>query len=184
MRNKVLQQYTLEGNNYLADRLVEIAEIKDNDIILEPSAGQGAIIDSILKVINDTNNLFFCENIPTKTIILNRQYGAMKNLYYLHPLNDDFLNLDNFQFDKIIANPPLENNQDIDYVLHMYKNLKPGGILVSVMSNNWRISTDKKESEFKKWLFSNDYWVDEIKEDMFKDSGTMVGVIVSIKKHY
>lgn len=45
--------------------------------------------------------------------------------------------------DKIIMNPPFENLQDIDHVLHAWELLKPGGRISAIMANNKHRDTDK-----------------------------------------
>ena len=55
-------------------------------------------------------------------------------------MGDDFLNPSEwataFKYDRIIANPPFTKNQDIDHVMQMWNFLKPGGRIVSIMSNS------------------------------------------------
>lgn len=43
-RNLKKEFQFFETPDFLADRLVELAEIKDKDVVLEPSAGRGAIV--------------------------------------------------------------------------------------------------------------------------------------------
>ena len=87
------------------------------------------------------------------------------------------------RFDRIIANPPFSKNQDIDHVKKMYKLLRKGGRLVSVMSNHWNVSSNKKETEFKEWLDKVESEVYDIPSGTFKKSGTLVGgKIVVINK--
>ena len=88
----------------------------------------------------------------------------------------DFLTTENFDYySLIIANPPFAKNQDIDHVMHMYKCLEDGGRLVSVTSNHWCTSANKKETEFRDWLDKVNGSVYDIPRESFKSSGTMVG---------
>jgi len=171
----------------LATRLVQLAEIEENEIILEPEAGQGAIIDAILEKFSMAE-IFCCEKSTMNQIILNKKYPISDyeinhNVIIMHPLNDDFLNLKCNQFDKIIANPPFSNNQDIDHIYQMYKFLKDGGRIVTIASTHWIYSMNNKEREFKKWLSQVEAEVIEVEAGAFKESGTMVGsVIIVINK--
>jgi phospholipid N-methyltransferase len=170
-KEEVLQNCTPE----IADRLVKLADIEDDNMILEPSAGQGAIIEAILRK-HPNANIGAIELMEVNSIIL-------KKKGFTH-LCGDFLQQPAIEFyDRIIANPPFSKNQDIDHVLHMYKCLTPGGILVSIMSEHWIKSNNRKEKDFKQWLLDQDYHTDIINRGEFKGSGTMVGcIIVKIRK--
>ena len=95
-------------------------------MILEPSAGRGALIKAINKVLPDKIvdcyeimelNKTFLNKIPTANLI-----------------GSDFLrfNITNL-YDKIIANPPFRNNQDIDHIRKMFSCLKEGGNIVPLV---------------------------------------------------
>ena len=132
----------------LADDLVGYAKIEENHMILEPSAGQGAIIKAIHRKL--PNVLVHCyELMPINQVFLEKIPRA-------HFIAPDFLELTiagttqkGIEYDRIIANPPFSKNQDIDHIQEMYKCLKPGGRLVSIASRHWLYSTNKKEQAFK-----------------------------------
>jgi hypothetical protein len=161
----------------LADRLVQLADLQPTDTILEPSAGQGAIIKAINKVSNVVPDCY--ELMELNTIILNKS-GLRFNL-----LGADFFNHFPYlsEYSKIIANPPFTKNQDIDHVYHMYKCLAVGGRLVSIVSESWAIGSQKKQVDFKNWLDEVEAEVIDIEKGSFKESDTMVGgKIVIINK--
>ena len=162
--------------NKLADELVYRAKLNKNDTILEPSAGQGAIIRAINMVVPDTIPDCY-ELMPENVLILNKS-GLSFNL-----IGDDFLRHQGKFYSKIIANPPFTKNQDIDHVKFMYSYLEQAGTLVSIMSESWLTGTQKKQVEFKDWLQLVNADVINIPKGSFKESGTMVGgTIVIIKK--
>jgi type I restriction-modification system DNA methylase subunit len=85
-------------------------------------------------------------------------------------------------FDRIIANPPFRNGQDVDHVRHMYGLLKPGGVLVTVMSPAWQYRADRKYADFRAWLERLDHEVENLPEGTFKTSGTNVrALLVTIR---
>ena len=157
----------------LADYLVKLAEIKNGEIILEPSAGQGAIIEAIYRV-NKTAVVIAIELMKENSIVLTNK-GFTHNI-------QDFLtsSLVKQNFDKIIANPPFSKNQDIDHIRKMYDCLKPGGRIVTVASKHWQESKNKKETEFREWLNSKGAKVQEIPSGTFKESGTNIASVVII----
>ena len=139
--------------------------------VLEPSAGQGAIVRAINKKRPDTN-VCYCELME-----LNRMQFVGSSLY----LNDDFLTLSpDFKFDAVIANPPFAKNQDIDHFYKMMEHAEK--IVISVMSNHWRNSKNKKETYFRNYLDSLDYKLLEIPEGTFKESGTNIAACVLVVK--
>jgi hypothetical protein len=153
----------------LADYLVELAEIKQSHTILEPSAGQGAIIKSIWKVIPE--KLVFC----CELMDINRKF--LQNMgTNVDCIASDFMEyVPPFLFDRIIANPPFTKNQDIYHLLRMYEFLKVGGRLVCITSESWVNGSQKIQCEFIKWLKEVNATILDIEKGSFKESGTMVG---------
>lgn len=151
----------------LADEMVTYADIRPEDWVLEPSAGQGAIIKAIHR----------------------KHPGKMVNYFELMDVNrhilstipnsnfcgDDFMMPANKTWDKIIANPPFSKNQDIDHIRRMYYVLKPKGRIVTIASTHWMYSNNKKEKLFKDWLYNEvSADVNTIDAGAFEESGTKV----------
>lgn len=162
----------------LADRLVELANIGAHDeppMILEPSAGHGAIVKAINRATGG-NDVYCYELMPTNQTILKR----ISTVVFL---GDDFFKANGQKFDYVIANPPFSNNQDIDHIRKMYEVCKKGGRIVSVASNSWRMSNSKKKKAFADWLNDINADIEDIPRGAFKESGTTVGgCIIVIKK--
>lgn len=159
----------------LADEIVNYARINEGDSILEPSAGQGAIIKAINKV---SKSIPDCYELMDVNVSILEKSELKFNL-----LGPDFLNHTNKQYNKIIANPPFTKNQDIDHLTKMYSVLKDGGTLVCITSESWVTGSQKKQVAFREWLDSIDTEVIDIERGAFKESGTMVGgKIVIINK--
>jgi hypothetical protein len=159
----------------IADRLVKLAEIDIDSTILEPSAGQGAIINAI-------NRLYPYKAIDCYELMdINRTFLSKIVTAYIR--GNDFLIECDKNYDRIIANPPFSKNQDIDHIYKMYDCLNDNGILVSVASMHWHSCTHKKESEFFSWLVQHKAEIIDIEAGEFKESGTMVSsCIVKIRK--
>lgn len=160
--------------DHLCEKMVILASIQPNDTVLEPSAGQGAIIKAINYHHKDSIVDYY-ELMPTNRMILEK---SDLNCNYL---GDDFLkhNTSN-KYDVIIANPPFTNNQDIDHLRHMYECLNPGGRLVCITSTSWHRGSQKKHLEFKEWLSDSrlNSSVQFLKEGTFKESGTNIETIL------
>lgn len=164
-----------ETPDILADRLVELAEIRDKDVILEPSAGNGAIVKAIHR------------EFPYMDVygyeIMEQNHEHLSKLHHFKLLGSDFLKECDTDFDVIIANPPFSGNQDIDHIYNMYNHLTPSGRLVSIASPHFLLSSGKKEQAFKKWLEEKKAEIHLIERGAFKDSGTMIeSRIIVIRK--
>ena len=160
----------------IADRLVQLAEIEKEHTILEPSAGQGAIIEAIRKVSKKVIGYY-------ELVKQNKDILESKELNTLC-LGDDFIeNKVLVKFDRIVANPPFTKNQDIIHLLKMYDCLNNNGILVCITSTSWERGTQKKQLEFKQWLKSVNAEILKIDAGSFKESGTNIETrIIKIKK--
>lgn len=161
----------------LADKMVSLANVSTEHLILEPSAGQGAIVKAINKVLPD--KIVLCVELME----INRT--ILEKLPTANVCDNDFLNIQSAvllrtKFDRIIANPPFSNNSDIKHIYQMYKYLKVGGRLVTVASKHWQISENKTETEFKNWIKKVNAKVKDIPAGTFKDSGTLISACLII----
>lgn len=172
-KRNLKKEYQFFGTpDVLSDELVAYAQIKESDIVLEPSAGQGAIVKAINRVYPKMK-VYCYESMAVNKIFLNK-------IPQVQLIGDDFLAHGDKKFDKIIANPPFAKNQDIDHVKEMFSCLKPGGRLVSITSNHWEKSTNKKETAFRNWLSEVGAEIKQIGRGAFKESGTTVGGLILI----
>ena len=164
--------------NDLAKEMVCLAEVFDGLTVLEPSAGQGAIINAIHSIIPNTT-IDYCELMDVNRLMLDKISNTklVSNDFLELPENNDFM------YDRIIANPPFNKNQDIEHIQKMYKHLKPNGILVTLSSKHYIIASDKKSFYFKNWLNEIKASSKEIPSGTFKESGTSVAtMLIVIKK--
>jgi len=153
----------------IAKTMIELLEIQPDDVILEPSAGQGHIADFLPK-----DKLLLGEILPENRQILKEK--GYKNIMFT-----DFLKYEFTGINKIIMNPPFEKQADINHVLHGYKYLEKEGILVSVMSAGVLFRNNLKTKEFRENLL-NDAYIIQLPEKSFKSSGTNVNaILVKIK---
>lgn len=155
--------------NIITDQLIELAEIENDMSILEPSAGNGNIMESITNYTKQ-NNI----TIHLKGLELNFGLVDILKLKQYQVKQGDFLELTHHSmYDRIIMNPPFSNLQDIDHVLHAFNCLKDGGKLVAIMSEGSFFRNDKKSLQFREFLSNHGYSI-ELDSGAFKDSGTMV----------
>lgn len=156
----------------LAKQAIAAANLFMDDYVLEPSAGQAGIAKHIPAFVKLDVVEFMEEN---REFLKKEGYNV---------IGDDFLKLEGEGvYDKIIANPPFSNNQDIKHLKHMFKLLKSGGRVVCIMSRSWQTGNTKMQKEFRTWLKELKAQITDIPEGEFKESGTNVATcLVSFNK--
>lgn len=153
----------------LAEKIVALANVTDEDVVLEPSAGQGHLIESV----TNKDRIHCVEFLESHVVIL-RQKG------YSNVTWGDFLWVTPKPiYDKIIMNPPFGKQADIDHVKHAWDFLNDGGRLVSIMSNSFTFRTNKKSEDFKLFVQENGYVINN-PAGSFKESGTMVNTVTVV----
>ena len=165
VNEKKLYQF-YETPALIVEKMIELAGIKENHSVLEPSAGHGAIATRLLK--NDP----ICLEIDPKKCDVLFSKG-------LRTACVDFLKYTAQKYDRIVMNPPFTKQQDIDHVLHAYSLLNKGGRLVAIMSPGFIFRQNKKSTEFASLLKDCGRW-EFLPEKTFKESGTMIRTVLVI----
>lgn len=137
--------------------------------VLEPSAGLGAIAKELRVPKSDIQCI---EKNTQRAEALQAKGYAVQCA--------DFLTVSPSEFDTILMNPPFEEGQDIDHVMHAFKFLAPGGSLVSVMSAGAFFRSDRKATYFRDWLASVHGTMHKLPDNSFKASGTVVNACLVV----
>ncbi len=161
----------------LIDIMISIANIHENDCILEPSAGIGNIVDR-LKIKHPSNTVHCVERQYSLCEILTMKGHALVG-------DDIFTFTSDRLYDVILMNPPFENNQDIAHVVHCYNNfLSKNGTIVAIMSSGVLTNKSKQAVAFRDFLNSTQ-WDYRNNGAAFKGSFNSTGVstiMISIYK--
>lgn len=146
-----------------SDYIVGLADIQPGMDVLEPSAGNGHLADSIGKLGVQADVI---ELSPTLREILEAKgYRIAGN---------DFMEFDaEGEYDRIVMNPPFSKRMDAEHVMHAYKMLKPGGRLVSIMGEGVFFGSDKKAVAFREWLDEHDGTSEKLPEKFFMDTNNI-----------
>jgi predicted RNA methylase len=157
----------------VVQRLLDLADLDTGMHLLEPSAGRGAIalpaaaagavVDCIelqedhAEAINDAHH-------PRVTVLVR-----------------DFLAIDPQEsYDRVVMNPPFARQDDIRHVLHAHKFLRPGGLLVAVMSNGVTFRDTPITRQFRSLIQANGGELHPLPEGAFKESGTGVTTVIAV----
>lgn len=161
----------------LAARMIEEAQLRPGDRILEPSAGTGRLLDAALTSEWSGGELVAVESNPALAQALLAKYaGAVKVRHA------DFLacNGELGLVDKVLMNPPFSGQEDIRHVMHAAAFLKPGGRLVAIMSAGVTFRQDKLASGFREFVERRGGTIEPLPPDTFKESGTSVNAVLVV----
>lgn len=156
----------------LIKRILELADIQEDDRILEPSAGKGDLLDAV----RESHSYHELHAIEPHSIL--REILTLKG-YQL--VDSDFLQYNpEDRYDKIIMNPPFENGQDVDHVRHAFTLLKPGGRLISIVSEGPFFRQFKRDKAFRDFLKEKNAFVSESIKEAFKNAFNSTSITVRI----
>ncbi|WP_328434554.1 methyltransferase [Streptomyces sp. NBC_00425] len=151
----------------LVTQIVDLAGIRAGDIVLEPSAGAGAMTSEIAR----RGGLVDAYEIDERRADVLRAQGDCRRVFAA-----DFLAQDPMEyaegFDKVVMNPPFNNG--LDHILHAIQFMKDDGILVSVMSQGLMWWSDKKSTAFREVVEEVGGEIEALPDDSFAVSGTSV----------
>jgi len=156
----------------VAEQVVDAADIRPGMKVLEPSAGKGDLADAI-KAAEPEADL--------STIEIRSNLREILELKGHKSAGNDFLELKDGDYDRIVMNPPFENGAEMDHVRHAYELLKPGGKLVSIMSEGPFGRTDKKATEFREFLSEVGGESEKLPDKSFTGAGTITQTGVSTR---
>jgi predicted RNA methylase len=162
---------------HLAEEVVEQAGVKDYDLVLEPSAGTGALIDAVYTR-SPLAQVFAVEVQPSLVAKLQtRNWVTGTNRLIVH--TGDFLALEpQPRYRCCVMNPPFSRQKDIDHVVQALRWLAPGGKLVAIMSAGTGFRTNRKAADFRSLVDSLGGSIEPIAPGAFKSSGTMVNTVL------
>jgi predicted RNA methylase len=156
----------------LAQDVIESADIRADDRVLEPNAGTGALASlaaakgaAVTCVEIQPRLISELEQDPRYTVVM-----AM-----------DFLELSPEQtgeFDKIVMNPPFDRGLDVLHVNHALNFLAPGGTLVAIMSAGAEFKTDAKSTAFRQKIERMRGHFRDLPNGSFAEVGTMVNTVM------
>lgn len=150
--------------------------------LLEPSAGEGAIVGPAILA---GYRVTAVEIDPVRHRALVARYlsgnrdavGEFKGL--AHDVCGDFLTWETTErFDRVVMNPPFAQQQDIDHVTRAFDLLAPGGRLVAVMSAGVLFRDNAKTRDFRNLVWASRGKIYEQPAGSFRSSGTGVSTVV------
>lgn len=163
----------------VAKRVVELANLEhiaksSLPVVLEPSAGAGALLDEIpiwfehkeyvIEPVDENADILEDKGYKAERIRFEEFYNQHKNL--------------GKDIDIVIMNPPFSKSRDIKHTLMAYDLLKDGGTLVSVVSENAMYYDNDASNQFRDWLDKTHAYIEHVPYGLFKESGTTIDTII------
>lgn len=134
----------------VAARMVELAELPTNHTftILEPSAGDGAILRAI-------PSHFDCCAVEFN----HHRAAKLRNAFpFWKIIEGDFLKFSpTMDYPRALLNPPFNDRIEAVHVVKAFSHLKPGGILVGIIPEGWWTREDTKAVVFREFLSRTEY---------------------------
>lgn len=186
----------------VAAQVAELAELKPEQFVLEPSAGEGALVRAC--IVQQSTLAFYCYEIQES------KFGSLINSGAGVVVIGDFLKQTpqrivakalsfkgveasatrasssaqarlarleerKWLFDRVVMNPPFSKGQDVEHVRHALTFLRPYGLLVSVMSAGVTFRQDRRYADFRRECKPE---IIPLPEGSFKPSGTNVNAVI------
>lgn len=154
----------------LVSTMIHNAEIKSGMRVLEPSAGRGAIANACA----DLGAIVDCYELMQENYLVLSENSKLRKVVQM-----DFLECQpEAVYDRVMMNPPFMKQLDIKHVLHAFKFLKPGGMLVAIMSASVVFRQNSLTVGFRELVHNQGGFITELPAGSFKASGTMVNTVM------
>jgi predicted RNA methylase len=157
----------------LADRVVMEAGIQPGNLVLEPSAGTGALLHAVDRGLSPARAQVVAVEVNAKLIA-----GINQALPDVTTICGDFLRCDTRdlgKFDAIVMNPPFGQAMDIAHVRHALTFLRSGGRLVAICANGPR-----QQAALKPLADASGGFYEPLPAGSFKDAGTNVNTALVV----
>lgn len=153
-------------------RIIEAAGIRPGMTVLEPSAGTGSIAIPVAEL----GTRLDCIELNGQLAQRLRQAGIARDVWCT-----DFLDLPAEPvYDRVLMNPPFNGQADIRHVTRALGWVKPGGMVVAVMSAGVEFRQDKTAETFRELVASCGGRIERLPDGAFEASGTSIRTVLAV----
>lgn len=168
----------------------DLHKLRDDDLILEPQAGSGALPDYLQEHASEflqtddfaplTPRIHLVEKSPIRCAVL-----RAKGYTNIHQ-GDFLLYQTDLRFARILMNPPFSlpgiKSAYIDHILHAFSFLASGGVLTTIAPDHFIRHDDQRSQSFLDFVTTNGCF--ELNEtNAFRETGTSVQTVtVALEK--
>lgn len=154
-------------------RMIDAADIPAGGcLVLEPSAGSGAILDAVKEAEPSCTFEIFERHCSLRDILESKGYTLTGSDFIDHRPAANVA--------RVLMNPPFEKGQDMEHVRHAFECLEEGGRLVAIMSPGPFFRQDSKAGAFRSWFDALGGEKYDLPAGAFKESGTGVASVMVV----
>lgn len=175
-RKRTLEQFFTPPE--IAAKVIEAADFDLGGHVLEPSAGNGALIAAALAA-----GAEFITAVEIDPELAEGLAGELRERHGCGVWVADFLKwkpVAKAPINCVLMNPPFGQGADMAHVRRAFEFLAPDGRLVAIMSPHWTFAADRASVDFRQWVSSLGGDWTELPQGSFSGSGTGVssGILV------
>jgi predicted RNA methylase len=167
----------------IAEQIATMAAIEDGMLVLEPSAGAGALARAALW--RGANVIVIDKDSAMMPLLLE---VADQWPDQVRRVCEDFLDWEpgndpppfNGPIDRVLMNPPFGRGADMAHVTRALGFLRPDGVLAAIMSPHWTFASEAAAQTFRGLVNSHPHDWTPLPEGSFRESGTDVnsGILI------
>lgn len=158
----------------VVERMVSIAGDMSGSIVLEPSAGDGAIVEQVVS--KYPSAIVHAVEVDEKRADKLRQKFSGVNV-----TQADFMAHTPIMPDIVLMNPPFTLQGDkLAYITHIqkaYDVMKAGGKLVAIAPASLKFRSDKRTAGLREFVTERGH-IEDLPSGVFGESGTMVSTVL------
>lgn len=155
----------------VSQRMVEAADLEPGMDVLEPSAGEGAIVTAIMAAGCGVPDCVEIDRDRAEVLRDMLPPGAVVNMDFLSMLPEP-------EYDRVLMNPPFGKGAGVQHVIHALRFLKPGGRLVAVLGSGLEYRTDGPTIELRKLIAAWNGRTTPLPPGSFRLAGTAVDTVM------
>ena len=169
-------------------KLIDLADVQPDHLCLEPGAGRGDIVDELIKIV-PKESVHVCEiNGDLQEILRLKEYNIVHSDLIWYESDIFTGKIDPYRrYDRIVANLPFTDNEDILHCYALERLLAKGGRMVAIVGagsfQNGRSDDEdsiasenlNKFQRFRRWLDTVGADVIDLPDDTFKNGDRPTG---------
>lgn len=155
----------------VVEQMIAVAAPGPGMTVLEPSAGTGVIASRAAAAGATVDCVEVNGRLAERLRANAARAGAVRCADFLQVTPAP-------SYDRVLMNPPFAGRADIAHVTHAYGFLRPGGLLVAVMSAGVTFRQDKATAAFRELVATSGGTITPLPDSAFAASGTSVRTVL------
>ena len=166
----------------VVDRMIAVAGLEAGMTVLEPSAGLGAIAAKVAPLVASVECIERDGQLASRLRAAATWPGDVLCADFLevpsrlHDANSALAAV----YDRVLMNPPFGRQADIRHVTHALGFVKPGGMVVAVMSAGTEFRRDKATTAFREMVAARGGRLERLPDDAFAGAGISVRTVLAV----